>query len=286
MAASPGGTAVDRATVENLPHENRIAVAGLDLQVFEGGSGERLLLLHDYEYVNRWYSFLQALADQGFAVQAPSHPGFGASPLPTGFDSVDDFAYLYLDLLRQSGPATLVGLGLGGWIAAEIAIRCTHQVQALVLVDALGIKVSDRTTRDIVDTFVLGDDQILEQTWHDPAAGRERMSLPAIGTHTEEALVEMLRNRETAALVGWKPFMHNPKLRGRLARIDVPTLVLWGESDRLVQPDYGRAYAAAIPGAEFATLADAGHYPYLEQPEAFVQSVAQFVRARTGAPRR
>jgi len=236
--------------------------------------------LHDQEYLNAWHPFLQSLATS-FSVVAPSHPGFGRSDLPRDFDTIDDLAYLYLDLLAALGlgPAHLIGLGLGGWIAAEVAVRCSHQIDRLVLVDAVGIKVSGPTSRDIADTFVVGPRELLELAWHDPAAGEERMKLPGLGSFSEDELVTLLRNRQSAALFAWKPFMHNPKLKGRLARINRPTLVLWGESDRIVGPEYGRAYAERIPGARFQLIPAAGHYPYLEQPEAFVQAVRAFLAA-------
>ena len=259
--------------------ETRRTVAGVDLQVFSGGQGEPLLVLHDHEYVNQWEPFAEALAAH-FAVVAPSHPGYGGSDLPRDFDTIDDFAYLYLDLLRELGPqpVNLVGMGVGGWVAAELAVRCTHHLKRLVLVDAVGIKVSDRTTRDIADTFVVPPQELLALTWHDPDAGARIMKLPGLATYSEQELVVILRGRQTTALYSWNPFMHNPYLRRRLARIDVPTLVLWGESDRVVTPEYGRTYADSIPGARFQTIPAAGHYPHLEQPEAFAAAVAGFLR--------
>lgn len=258
-------------------------LAGVELEVLRGGSGEPLLVLHDIEVLNTWQPFHDALAEF-FSVLAPSHPGFGRSSLPTRFDVVDDLAYMYLEVLRTLGPAPVhvMGLGLGGWIAAEMAVRCTHQIRSLVLVDAVGIKVGDRTSQDIVDTFAMGPEAFLEFAWHDPAAGKAIMQLPGLGDLPEEVLVQLFRNRQTAALFTWKPFMHNPKLRARLERIDVPTLVLWGASDRIVTPDYGRAYAQAITGAAFRVLPDTGHYPYLEQPAAFTEAVTAFLQ---GVPR-
>ena len=115
------------------------------------------------------------------------------------------------------------------------------------------------------------------------------MKLPGLGSPSEEELITLLRNRQSAALFTWKPFMHNPKLRGKLARIDVPTLVIWGEHDRVVTPDYGRVYAESIPGAELRLIPAAGHYPYLEQPEAFVEAIVGFTddvsRPASGIPR-
>ena len=268
------------ATARRAGAPQTLTVGGVALEVFSRGQGEPVLVLHDCEYLNAWHPFLEALAGS-FSVLAPSHPGFGRSELPQDFDSVDDLAYFYLDLLRSlpAGPVHLVGLGLGGWIAAEMAVRCTHDIERLVLVDAVGIKISDRTDRDVADTFVVGPRELLELAWHDPAAGERQMRLPGLGSLPEAELVSLLRNRQSAALFTWKPFMHNPKLRRRLARIDRPTLVLWGESDRIVRPEYGRAYARLIPGARFQTIPAAGHYPYLERPEAFVSAVTVFFQA-------
>jgi pimeloyl-ACP methyl ester carboxylesterase len=268
---------------DQVPEGALQTTAGVGLEVFSGGQGGPLLVLHDQEYVNGWHPFLRALATR-FAVLAPSHPGFGRSELPDELDAIDDLAYLYLDLLRSlgSGRVQLVGLGLGGWIAAEMAVRCTHQVERLVLVDAVGIKVSGPTERDVADTFIIGPREFLELAWHDADAGALQMKLPGLGSISEEELVTLLRNRRSAALFAWKPFMHNPKLGHRLARIDRPTLVLWGESDRIVTPEYGRAYAQLIPGARFELIEAAGHYPYLERPEAFVEAVIEFLMQDAG----
>jgi pimeloyl-ACP methyl ester carboxylesterase len=114
----------------------------------------------------------------------------------------------------------------------------------------------------------------LRLAYHDPANGATDAS-----SMTEDEALALFRNREAAALFGWSPYMHNPKLKYRLHRIDVPTLVLWGESDRVVSAHYGRAYAAAIPNACFETIAAAGHFPHLEQPRVFAERVRAFVDA-------
>jgi pimeloyl-ACP methyl ester carboxylesterase len=75
--------------------------------------------------------------------------------------------------------------------------------------------------------------------------------------------------------------MHNPKLKGRLHRVRIPTLVLWGTADRVTTMEYGKSYAAAIPGAKFETIDGAGHFPHLEQPQAFAQAVLAFVESNT-----
>jgi pimeloyl-ACP methyl ester carboxylesterase len=258
--------------------EERCSVDGLTLQVFRGGHGPLLLVLHDCEVMTEWQPYHAALARQ-FTVLAPTHPGFGASERPDSIDSVEDLAYLYLDFITAFGSQTVdvLGLGLGGWIAAEMAVRCSHHLRRLILADAVGIKVSGRTEVDIVETFVLSRQQLLELSWHDPALGAARMPLPGDPNLADDQLLTLIRNRETAARFCWKPFMHNPALRRWLHRITVPTLVLWGESDRIVRPDYGRAFQQAIAGAHFELMAAAGHYPYLERPDDFVARVTAFL---------
>src|SRR5579864_1722535 len=144
----------------------RVTVGEVSLEVFELGPqmGDALVFLHDLDYLNGTdYPFLQALA-QTWRVIAPSHPGFGASSLPEEFDSIEDLALVYLDVLRQVGvPVHLVGAGFGGWLAAEIAVRCSHHLRSLTLVDALGIKVGDRTTVDIQDLFVLSAPELIDR---------------------------------------------------------------------------------------------------------------------------
>jgi pimeloyl-ACP methyl ester carboxylesterase len=258
--------------------EERRTVDGVMLQVYRGGKGPTLLVLHDCEVMTEWQPFHTALAAR-FTVLVPSHPGFGGSERPETIESIDDVAYLYLDLIASLGPQSvdILGLGLGGWIAAEMAVRCSHSLRHLVLADAVGIKVSGRTEVDIVETFILNREQLLEVGWHDIALGAEHMKLPGTPGLPDAELLTLIRNREAAARLTWKPFMHNPILRRWLHRIAVPTLVLWGESDRIVRPDYGRAFQQAIPGALFQLIPAAGHYPYLEQPEAFVASVTAFL---------
>lgn len=263
-------------------------VGDLRFDVLQLGAGEPLVVLHDAEsLVTGDEPYLQRLAEQ-YQVLVPSHPGFGRSSLPDHFDSVDDLAYAYLDLLKAEyggQPVHLVGLGFGGWIAAELAVRCTHGLRSLTLVDALGIKVGGVHDRDIADIFVVNTDELIRLSWHEPELGARLMPIPGRGALDEQQLTALLRNRQSVALFGWKPFLHNPKLRARLQRIDIPTLVVWGESDRWVSLDYGRAYAAAIPDAGFEVVSRAGHFPYLEQPDAFIDVLSRWLATRAESVR-
>jgi pimeloyl-ACP methyl ester carboxylesterase len=161
---------------------------------------------------------------------------------------------------------------LGGWIAAEMAVKTTERFSRLVLVDAVGIKAGNRESRDIADIYAITDKQLAELVYADPQAmSRNVKALP------ESELILMARAREATGRYAWTPFMHDPKLKGRLHRIQIPTLVLWGEADRVASPDYGRNYAAALPNAEFALVQGAGHFPHLEQPGALSRRIIDFV---------
>ena len=168
--------------------------------------------------------------------------------------------------------ATLVGFSFGGWLAAEVAVACSHRIDKLVLVDPVGIKISDRETPDILDVFNRSPDEVRRASWHDP----ERFA-PDFNAMSDEALIVYARNREALCLYAWHPYMYNPQLPRWLGRIKVPTLLIWGESDRVVTPDYGRAYSRLIPGSRFELIEAAGHHPEIEQPEVFVERVSRFL---------
>jgi pimeloyl-ACP methyl ester carboxylesterase len=252
-------------------------VRGVELQFFRGGSGEPLLVL------DSGFSFQHDLATRlakTFDVIAPLHPGFGGSRRPEHIDTVDDLAYLYLDLLEQFDlrGVTIVGASLGGWVAAEMAVRCSHRLAKLVLVDSLGIKVSDRETRDIADIFAMYDEELMALLFRDP----QKFKIDAREL-SERALANVVEDRGAHALYIWEPYAHNPKLLGRLGRIAIPTLVIWGENDGLVKPDYGRKFAGAIQGATFTAIAQCGHLPQVEQPERLVEEIVRFAGDRTAS---
>jgi pimeloyl-ACP methyl ester carboxylesterase len=171
----------------------------------------------------------------------------------------------------------VAGVSLGGWIAAEMAVKSTERMSALVLANAVGIKPGTRETRDIADIYAVTDKQLAELVWADPT----RMA-PNPKALPESELIAMARSRESTGRYAWSPYMHNPKLKGRLHRIRIPTLVLWGAADRVTKLEYGRAYAAAIPNARFETIDGAGHFPHLEQPKAFARAVFSFIDSNTG----
>ena len=252
---------------------DRLSAHGIELEVLRAGAGRPVLLLHGMTPLDPAAPVVDLLAAHA-KILAPSHPGFGGSPRPAAFDTIYDLVHLYRDVLDHlpDETVTLLGLSFGGWLAAEIAALGHPRVGALVLVDAVGIKVSDRETPDILDVFNTAPAIVRERIWHDPARWA-----PDYDAMSDEALVAHARNREALCLYAWDPYMYNPQLARWLGRIAVPTLVLWGTSDRMVTPAYGRAYSALIPGARFELIAAAGHHPHIEQPEAFVERVVSFL---------
>jgi pimeloyl-ACP methyl ester carboxylesterase len=247
-------------------------IAGVELEVVERGRGRPLLFLHAGEGLAPERPWLDLLAKR-YRVIAPWHPGFGPSALPDWMATVDELAYLYLDLADrlELKDAVLVGASFGGWIAAEMLVRSTARFAKVVLVDPLGIKISDRDTRDIADMHGTPRAELLAMLWADPAKGAvDYTQLP------ETELAAIVRGRTALTLFGWKPYMHNPRLARWLHRIDRPTLLIWGAQDRIVTPTYGEGWRNAIPGAKLELIDRAGHYPHWEQPEAFVELLTAF----------
>ncbi|NMO36606.1 alpha/beta fold hydrolase [Streptomyces sp. GMY02] len=192
----------------------------------------------------------------------PTHPGWNGTPRPDGFTRVADLAAAYLRLLHDHrlSDVLVIGSSLGGWIAAEMATADTEGlISGIALINAVGIEVEGAPVRDF---FALDARGVAEYAFHDA----ERFYVdPATVPDGQRALVQA--NMASLRLYSGGPAMSDPTLRPRLASVTVPTLVLWGESDRIVTPAYGERYAASFKDARFEPVAEAGHLPHLEQPE-------------------
>lgn len=251
---------------------SKMVVDGIGIETIERGRGRPLLFLHPGIGIERTAPVLDHLA-RGARVLAPSHPGFGRSELPPWMKTVEELAYFYLDFLEALDlrDINLVGVSLGGWIAAAIAVKSAERVARLVLANPIGIKVADRETRDIVDIFAITEPEFNALAYCDPkVAERDYAAMP------DADVIVAARNREATARFAWSPYMHDPKLKHRLHRIRIPTLFLWGANDRILSEDYGRAFCAAIPGARFERIERAGHFTHLEQAEEFARRVLEF----------
>jgi pimeloyl-ACP methyl ester carboxylesterase len=253
-----------------------VTVAGISLELFERGSGAPLLFLHGAGGLRTDDPFVGLLAQQRRVI-APSHPGFGASGLPDWLDSVDDIAYVHLELLDQLGlpKVDLIGTSIGGWVAAEMATKAPDRFGRLVLIAPVGVKTGPVDRLDVPDMFAMAQDKLQRLLYHDPEKFR-----PDFKTLTDAQIAVLARNRETLALIAWEPYMHNPKLKHRLHRVSAPVLFLRGESDGLVSAEYLARYAQLFPNATLATIAQAGHAPQLEQAQVTAAKVLEFLGAK------
>ena len=239
------------------------------------GAGRPFLLLHGGGGPLTATPFAELLASRHAArVITPTHPGFAGTPRTESMRIVRDLAALYVDLIAKLDlrDVTVIGNSIGGWIASEIALLDTSRVGRFVLVDAVGIQVEGHP---IIDFFSLTPRQIAEASYHDPDRfGIDPTKLPP------EAQKAMAANRSAlASYTG--PAMSDPSLVERLAAATRPALVLWGDADRIVDAEYGKAWARAIPGAQFGLLTETGHLPQLESPQKLMSAVWTF--AASGA---
>src|ERR1051326_2432488 len=184
-----------------------LAVNGTRIDMIERGTGRPLLFLHAENGIEPAMAAIEALA-KGARVIAPTHPGYGRSELPKGMRSVDDLSYFYLDLLDQLDlrDIALVGVSLGAWLAAEIAVKSTQRLSKLVMANAGGVKVGERENRDIADIFALTEKEFIDIAYADPAVGtRDYKALP------DAEVLAAARAREATARFAWNPYFHNPR---------------------------------------------------------------------------
>jgi pimeloyl-ACP methyl ester carboxylesterase len=251
-----------------------IDVRGSKIQLLKGGSGAPLLYLHGAGGEVTWLKFFELLSRR-FTVYVPAHPGFARSEGMERIDHIHDLVFHYVELMDELGldAPHVVGLSLGGWLAAELAVHQTRRVSRLVLIDAVGLKAEDAPP--IPDIFTTTLPETRQLLFFEPESEIARAMIPdqASGEQLEFAL----RAREATARLGWNPYLYDPRLRERLHRITVPTLIIWGDSDRLVGREYADAYRRGIKGSRLETIEKCGHAPPFEKPEETARLVTEFL---------
>jgi pimeloyl-ACP methyl ester carboxylesterase len=253
-----------------------IDVCGRPTVVMHGGDGPPFVYLHSTLGESaRWLPFFESWAKQ-FTVYAPLHPGFGASGGFDQVDTVEDMAFHYVELFDTLGLGEVVlgGVSLGGWIAAEFAVRWPERVKRLWIADAPGLWVDDHPPADLFRDMV--DPRRLRRlVFHEPEGYMAKMVITD-DADDERRLAGYQAMTVLARLVWERPY--DPKLAARLHRVRCPVLLLWGDDDRLIPPAHGEAYKEHLPQAELRLLADCGHLPMFEKEAEFVEAVTQFCR--------
>ena len=250
---------------DNNRSESYVDVAGAKIQMLQSGTGDAVLFLHSIEGNLGWLPYLDAIS-QSASVYAPTHPGFGKSERPDWLESIPDLARFYLWMLQELGieRVHLLGGFIGGWIAAEMAVMCPQILKSLTLIDTAGVRPEDG---EIADIFLLGEEATLELAIGDPS--------PITGVIETEERNTRIRGREMTTRLCWKPYMHSPSLIHLLPRVNVPTLIVWGENDRIVPVSAGERISSAMPDARLEVIAGAGHMPHIEKPDEVIPLLTQ-----------
>jgi pimeloyl-ACP methyl ester carboxylesterase len=251
------------------------------VRVQRQGSGDPLLFLHGFEGHPGDAPFLQRLA-QRHEVIAPELPGYaGSMDGSEQLQEIIDYALYYRRFIEEQvgRPVDLVGHDLGGMLAAEVAIISPYLVRRLALIDAYGLWLEEN---EIPDVFVQTPQALAELLWANPegeAASQAAAAPEAAGGEVDPAAqaLNAHQNRAIAARFLWA--VPDRGLAKRLPYLQTPTLLIWGERDRLIPPAYARAFESRIRNARVEIIPDAGHLPMLEQPQAFDAAVEAFLQS-------
>ncbi|HZP27002.1 MAG TPA: alpha/beta hydrolase [Dehalococcoidia bacterium] len=260
-----------------MVQERRVSILDgrFKTRLMEAGQGEPLLFLHGAGGSAGWPPFLDDLSQQ-FHVYLPWHPGYSESEGLDHVDDVLDMVIYYQDFLDAIGveSAHVIGHSMGGMFAAELAAMSPQRVRKLVLVAAAGLWLDETP---IPDFFAMMPPELMPIIWHDPSSEIARALLP--DPSDQEAMGRAFIERAQSLSVATKFLWPIPDrgLAKRIHRIQAPTLLLWGESDRLIPPAYGKEFQSRIKGSQLIVLPECSHMLMLEQRQEFVRTVSEFL---------
>jgi pimeloyl-ACP methyl ester carboxylesterase len=251
--------------------EQTIDVAGRKLRLLQDGTGDSVVVLHHSTGNPGWIPFFERLAESHF-LTVPDMPGYGQSERPDWARDARDLAILLnqaLDKLSMD-PVSLVGLGFGGFVAAEMASMNQGRLNSLVLVGAAGLQPPEG---EILDQMLIDFPEYVRAGFRDDAAF-ERI----FGAEPEPPIKELWDfSREMTARLTWKPYMFNRRLQHTLREVRTPALIIWGSQDRVVPPSCARRYGEILPNARVEMVAGAGHLVEYEDPERVAQLIANHI---------
>ena len=251
--------------------ESTIEIAGAKMRMTRGGKGPPVLVLHRDIGTPEGSSFHDELAKSADVIVA-HHPGWGGTPRPEWMRSVRDVAVMHRGLLTELGveKAALIGLGFGGWIAAEMATMAPRDVAKLVLVGAMGIKPPEG---DILDQAIVSYIDYARAGFHDQKAFDKIYGAEPSTDQLEAWDIA----REMCFRIAWKPYMYSQTLPHLLGSVKVPALIVWGDKDKIVPVSAAKRYLSALPNAKLEIIQDCGHCVDLEQPERLAKLVTPFI---------
>ncbi len=244
-------------------------------RMWVGGTGAPLLYLHGWDGLLEWPSWLDGLTSR-FQVMAPQHPGYGTSTGVEDLESFLDLTVYYLDFMDSVGlraPAILAH-SLGAAIAAEIAALSPSSVSRLALLAPMGLWDDSHPVADI---FAMTNTQRSRSQWHDPDAAAEKGYIPDPQTDDDKRTDMLERTRSLSAAARFLFPIPDRGLKKRIHRISCPTLLVVGESDKIVPASYGKLFRDQIKGAKIATIPEAGHQPQIEQSNQTLEALAGFL---------
>ncbi|MEX0682894.1 MAG: alpha/beta hydrolase [Dehalococcoidia bacterium] len=255
------------------------------VQLRRAGSGKPIVYLHSAGGEGDALPLLPELARYGEVI-APMFPGFGDSEGIEQIDGMEDAVFHLLDLFERLGlkAPPVVGLSLGGWMAAELATRYPDKLSKLVLINPAGLFIPGAHIKDIFGRTPL---EMAGDLFADMSHPVAQMMLQMNKLFTEggadaipfDLIKPQIQAMTATARLGWNPYLHNPKLRGRLWRVAVPTLVIRGDRDSLIPSEHTKAYAEEIGGARLVTMPDVAHMVVLEKPAELADIIGEFLGA-------
>jgi pimeloyl-ACP methyl ester carboxylesterase len=256
------------------PERESLAIDGHEVTLWRGGTGAPLVFLHDV-LGPLWEGLPDRLARRRTVV-LPSLLGFPGSAYREDLDTMEDLAFWTLALFEQRGlrGADVVAEGYGGWIAAEVATRWPDAIGRLVLISPMGLRLAAAPPKAL---FELRGPALRATMFADPDSALAQRLAPDMPSSMEEFELKLTADR-AAARFAWRPYLHNPKLAGRLGRVKSPTLIVWGAANRLLAPAYAEAWHKGIAGAEVEIVPEGGHALGLERPDAVAMRIETFLR--------